>query len=158
MVIVLRSRPVTGSRLAKWLGHADPEGLVRRAAELGLGARLIAGGARQDPEAAYNGFDLATLTSSHREGFRNAIGEAMACGVPCVATDVGDSALIVGDTGLTVAPRDPAALADGWRRLLELPDEARADMGLRARQRICERFSVEALCENVDRALRELMQ
>ncbi len=140
-------------------GPADHRRRVLALAEdLNLKGRVIWAGACDDMPPAYNAFDIATNSSCFGESFSNAIGEAMACGVPCVVTDVGDSALIVGDTGLTVAPRDPAALADGWRRLLELPDEARADMGLRARQRICERFSVEALSENVDRTLRELMR
>ena len=139
--------------MAKWLGHADPEGLVRHAAELGLGARLIAEGARLDPEAADSGFDLATLTSSHGEGFSNAIGEAL----PCVVTGVGDSGVIMGDTGVTAAPRDPVALAEGWRRPLELPDETRSELGMRARGGVCENFSLDALSESVSKALEELV-
>ena len=131
--------------------------LLALADDLNLNGRVIWAGACDDMPPAYNAFDIAT-SSSCSESFSNAIGEAMACGVPCVVTDVGDSALIVGETGLTVAPRDPAALAESWSRLLELPDEARAEMGLRARQRICERFSVEILSENVDRTLRELLR
>ena len=63
-------------------------------------------------------FDVATSASAFGEGFSNVIGEAMACSVPCVVTDVGDSRWIVGDTGVVVAPRDPVALAEAWERLL----------------------------------------
>jgi glycosyltransferase involved in cell wall biosynthesis len=88
--------------------------------------------------------DIATSSSSFGEGFSNVIGEAMACGVPCVVTDVGDSALIVGDTGEVVPPKNPQELADGWNRLL---DRLRLEpnLGAQARARIIEHFRIDAL-------------
>ena len=69
--------------------------------------------------AAYSAFDVATLSSSFGEGFPNVIGEAMACRRACVVTPSGDSAHVVGDTGIVVEPRNPEALASGWRRMLD---------------------------------------
>ncbi len=117
-----------------------------RAAELGLGARVISEAARLDIETVYNAFDLATLTSSHGEGFPNVLAEAMACGVPCVSTEVGDAALILGDLGQIVPPRDPEALAQAWLSLL---DRTLADPALKAgvRQRIVDNFSEAAMVE-----------
>jgi glycosyltransferase involved in cell wall biosynthesis len=97
-------------------------------------------------------------SSSISEAFPLVVGEAMACGVPCAVTDVGDSALLVGPTGVVVPPRDPAALAAAWGRVLAAtPDERRAT-GLAARQRVRERFSLgdvgrryEALYEELAR-------
>jgi glycosyltransferase involved in cell wall biosynthesis len=66
----------------------------------------------------------------------------MACGVPCVATDVGDSSFLIGDTGIVVPPRDSQALADAWERLLLLSAEERFALGERARQRIQQLFSI----------------
>ena len=108
----------------------------------GVEDHVILTGLRRDIPRLLNAFDIHTLSSSFGEGFPNVVGEAMATGVPCVVTDVGDSALIVGDTGITVPPRDPAALAQGWQRLLNMP---RADLDLlraRARQRIADEFSL----------------
>ena len=70
------------------------------------------------------------------------MGEAMACGVPCVVTDVGDSAHIVGDTGLIVKPGDPNALAAAWLKLAALPFEQRLALGERARKRVAEYFEL----------------
>jgi len=66
----------------------------------------------------------------------------MACGVPCAVTDVGDSAWIVGDTGKVVPPRDPAALATAIGDLLALSPDARRALGLAARRRVVENFSI----------------
>jgi len=88
--------------------------------------------------------DLAT-SSSYSEGFSNSIGEAMACGVPCVVTDVGDSAWIVGETGAVVPPGDHRALATAWKHLLEIGPEGRQELGAAARNRIKERFNLSAM-------------
>ena len=79
------------------------------------------------------------------EGFPNVIGEAMACGVPCVVTDVGDSARIVGDTGRVVPAREPKALARACLELLELGRDGRRQLGLAARWRIETFYSLQAV-------------
>jgi glycosyltransferase involved in cell wall biosynthesis len=68
-------------------------------------------------KAAYNSFDIATLSSSFGEGFPNVLAEAMACGTPVAATDVGDVRLIAGELGEVVPPKRPDLLCEGWRRL-----------------------------------------
>jgi glycosyltransferase involved in cell wall biosynthesis len=88
-----------------------------------------------------NGLDINTLSSSG-EAFPSVIGEAMACEVPCVATDVGDTAYLIGDTGITVPSKDPQQLSRGWERLLEMGTEKRHVLGEQARQRIEQHFSI----------------
>ncbi len=90
--------------------------------------------------------DLLCLPSSS-EGFPNVVGEAMACGVPCVVTDVGDAAWLVGETGIVVPPRDPAALAEGMRQLLRAPSNARVQLGAAARRRIESHFTLAAVIQ-----------
>lgn len=87
------------------------------------------------------GLDML-VSSSYSEGFPNVIGEAMACGVPCVVTDAGDSAFIVGDTGLVVEPKNPKALADAMRGLINKDPGNRRQLGVAARNRILEMFSL----------------
>jgi len=126
-----------------------------RALSENLGVRAAFAGECHDMPAAYSGFDIA-VCSSKGEGFPNMVAEAMACGVPVVATDVGDSARIVGDTGLIVPSRDPQALAQGLLRLLALPVGERKALGARARERIRSEFNLDALAGNTLRALRSL--
>jgi glycosyltransferase involved in cell wall biosynthesis len=102
-------------------------------------------GLRNDVAELMPGFDVATLTSAYGEGFPNVVGEAMACGVPCVVTDVGDSAWLVADTGAVVQVGDVAGLAAQWAAFLDLPDDERTRLGERARKRIVEQFSLEAV-------------
>ena len=101
-------------------------------------------GVRTDVPRLLAALDIFTCSSAS-EGFANVIGEAMACGVPCVVTDVGDSARIVGDTGRVVAPRDPGALAAAWESLLRAGPQARQQLGARARQRVEQHYSLEAV-------------
>jgi glycosyltransferase involved in cell wall biosynthesis len=112
-------------------------------------------GPRTDVEQIYAALDIAT-SSSISEAFPLAIGEAMACGVPCVATDVGDSRLIVGETGRIVPPRDPAAIAAAWRELLELDRAARCDLGSAARKRIVQLFELETFTRRFEQLYGEL--
>ena len=98
-------------------------------------------GERHDIPRLTAALDVAT-SSSIGEGFSNTIAEAMSCGVPCVATDVGDSAAIVGSTGIVVPPAKPEALAAAWEKLLGYGDEELREMGKAARNRIQESFSL----------------
>lgn len=112
--------------------------------ELGLSDRLVWAGLREDMAAVYNALDLLTLTSTG-EGFPNVIGEAMACGVPCVATDVGDAAQIIGETGVVAPEGDAKALALGCNRLLYLASFEQLALKDKARKRIEENFSLNNL-------------
>jgi glycosyltransferase involved in cell wall biosynthesis len=91
--------------------------LTALADSLGLADRVLWVGKIDDMQAAYNAFNIATLSSAFGEGFPNTVGEAMACGIPVAATDVGDVRAIIGDLGEVVAPKNPDLLCAAWRRL-----------------------------------------
>jgi glycosyltransferase involved in cell wall biosynthesis len=110
-------------------------------AEAGVEARCHLLGERTDTPRLFAAMDIAT-SSSASEAFPLAVGEAMACGIPCVVTDVGDSALIVGDTGRVITPGDPVALAAAWRELIDAGPEARRCLGIAARLRVQQHFDL----------------
>jgi glycosyltransferase involved in cell wall biosynthesis len=109
----------------------------------GLRDRVLRLGERRDLERLYPAFDIVTLSSAFGEALPMVLGEAMSCGIPCVATDSGDTALVIGDTGVVVPPRDPAALAAGWEQLLALGPVGRQALGERARARIVEHYDLD---------------
>jgi glycosyltransferase involved in cell wall biosynthesis len=104
-------------------------------------------GRRHDVARLFAAADFVVSSSRFGEGFSNVLGEGMACGLPAIATDVGDAKLIVGDTGLVVPPEDPVALAAGIRTLAGESAAARADRGARARARIVENFDLAGAVE-----------
>ena len=113
-------------------------------------------GERTDVPRLVAAMDIASL-SSRGEGFPNVLGEAMSCGVPCVATNVGDSAVIIGDTGRVVPPRDPAALAEAWEELLVRGRARLEELGVRARRRVAEKFSIDAVVRVYEQAYDEIV-
>ena len=121
--------------------------LLSAAEQLGVGARVRWVRSSSLVETFYRAFDISTSCSSYGEGFSNVIGEAMACGILCVVTDVGDAERIVSDTGVVVPPGSPKALAKAWCKILERGPAERMEQGLRARQCIVQHFSVERLVE-----------
>jgi glycosyltransferase involved in cell wall biosynthesis len=106
-------------------------------------------GARTDMPRVMAALDIAT-SASYSEGFPNVIGEAMCCAVPCVVTDTGDSAWLVGEAGRVVPVRDPAALAGAWRVLIARGPEGRRELGRQGRERIVSRFSMAAVARRYE--------
>ena len=137
-------------------GDSDyAQGLKAQAQSLGLGDRLIWVGPQDDMPAIYSALDIAVSTS-YGEGFPNIVAEAMACGRPCVVTDVGDSARIVGTCGAVVEARNPAVFATAVERTGEAMrhrgDEG--DIQAAAQSRIRESYAMESLLRNSEAAFR----
>ena len=107
----------------------------------GLQAHMHLLGRRDDVPRLMAALDVLA-SSSHGEAFPNVLGEAMACGVPCVVTDAGDSAEIVGSTGRIVAVGDMAALAQQLLEVLRLPATQRAALGKQARARVQAQYEI----------------
>lgn len=125
-------------QLAQWISQA---GLQRACHLLGY---------RGDMPHIMAGLDVL-VSSSLGESFSNVLGEAMACGVPCAVTDVGDSAYIVGDTGRVVAPADAPALADATQSLLDLSLAQRMAQGNAARERVNQLFEIGEVVRHYER-------
>ena len=98
-------------------------------------------GVREDLEILYPVMDVCVL-SSRSEAFPNVVCEAMASGVPCVVTDVGDAARIVGETGYVVPKQNPKILAEMIIKMIEIGKEERIQLGIRARKRMEENYSL----------------
>jgi len=112
--------------------------------------RLSLLGERADTPRLLAALDVCVSASAFGEGFPNIIGEAMACGVPCVVTDVGDSALIVGETGLVVRPGRAEEMASALETALTWPTEERRRRGQAARARIQERFHLNQVVAQLE--------
>jgi glycosyltransferase involved in cell wall biosynthesis len=126
--------------VGKGLAASDPA-LNNLISQLNLTGRVLLLGERTDTPQLTQGLDIACSSSAY-EGFSNSIGEAMACGIPCVVTDVGDSAYLVEDTGLIVPPGNPKALAHSIGQLIDAGSAKRKELGMAARRRIESEFSL----------------
>jgi glycosyltransferase involved in cell wall biosynthesis len=125
----------------KGIGQDNPE-LVCAMKDSGVEKVTHLLGQRNDIPRLMAAFDVLVSSSSFGEAFPNVLGEAMACGVPCAVTDVGDSAYIVGETGRVVAAGDMPGLAAAMELLLTLPSEKRMELGMKARARVAEHFEI----------------
>ena len=125
--------------------------------QLGIRGKTILLDERRDIAQLMASLDIASSASSWGEGFPNVVGEAMASGVPCVVTDVGDSASIVGNDGLVVPPGDPAALAHAWRTLIDIGRDGRRRLGIRARIRISREFSLDRIVRRYEQLYEDVM-
>lgn len=122
----------------------NPE-LMKNINELGISGNVHLFGEQNKVQRLMAALDIVTLSSYTTEAFPNVIGEAMACGVPCVATDVGDTALIIGDTGIIVPPRNPEELSSSWNKMIEYGFKKRVLLGELARKRIEDLFSIQKI-------------
>lgn len=125
---------------------ASNDALAALIGQLGLAANVHCLGERRDIASLTAALDIA-CSASVGESFPNVVGEAMACGVPCVVTDTGDAARIVGEGGLVVPVRDPASLAQAMVSLARAGPDRRRSLGTAARQRIVGHFSLEAVTD-----------
>ncbi len=104
-----------------------------------------------------NIMDVFCLSSAWGEGWPNVLGEAMAAGKPCVATDVGDSKEIVGNTGIIVPPRDAGSLRSGIEELAKMTPEQRRILGKKARNRIIEKYDLNMIVDQYASLYSELL-
>lgn len=126
-------------------GVDDPRyGLPQLARELSLAGRLVLRGHEGDVVGLLSACDVFVSTS-RREGFPNAVIEAMACELPCIVSDAGDAMRIVGAHGAVVPFGDPARLAEEMLRLSRLGREALRSIGRAGRQHVTAVYSVESM-------------
>lgn len=136
-LMVGRDLDADNAQLAEWISST------------GCADRFVLLGERADVPVCLAAMDLFCL-SSRTEGFPNVVGEAMAMGVPCVVTDVGDAAMLVADTGVVVPKEDSAALAQGLGCLLAMTSDARQQLGQKAKARIHAEFTMERARERFE--------
>ena len=154
---LLRKQTPEARFLLAGRGVESSPALRERAAAADLSGAVALWGERADVPRIAAALDIA-VSASYSESFPNVLGEAMCCGVPCVVTDVGDSAYLVGSTGLVVPPRNPGALAEACRELIRQGSEGRRALGLAARERVASQFSIGAIVQRYEEFYSQALQ
>jgi glycosyltransferase involved in cell wall biosynthesis len=113
-------------------------------------------GKRDDIPAICAALDVYA-SSSYGEAFPNVLGEALACGVPCAATDAGDSAYIVGDAGKIVKIGDMQGLSKAVLELLALSESDRREISQKARDRVIKNFEIGDMVKRYELFYKELL-
>jgi glycosyltransferase involved in cell wall biosynthesis len=134
------------------------QSLKQLAKDLNLDDKVIWVGQRRDLPSLYSAMDIASLTSAYGEGFPNTIGEAMSCEVPCLGTDVGDTAKVIGDTCIVTPIGDVNAIVNGWLAILSETTDEQSVRRKRCRQRIVNNFSLESMIESHTRLYDQLCE
>jgi glycosyltransferase involved in cell wall biosynthesis len=139
-------------------GRGVPESVALKTlvANLGVSRALHILGEQKDVPRLLAALDIA-VSSSNSEGFPNIVLEAMACAIPCVVTDTGDSALVVGNTGRVVPSKDPVALSRAVLELLRMKPEGREALGESARARVACEFSLAIISRRYQDLYTELL-
>jgi glycosyltransferase involved in cell wall biosynthesis len=123
-------------------GHENAE--ARQAMdECAMRDRITMPGPVSDVERILPGIDIFLLSSAWGEAFPLSVAEAMACGIPCIVTDVGDCRWLVGDDALVASPRDVERLSAAVRQLAQITHEERQQIGLAGRRRVIDLFSLD---------------
>ena len=122
----------------------------------GCKERFVLLGERKDVPQCLAAMDIFCL-HSRTEGFPNVLAEAMAMGLPCVTTDVGDAGMLLADAGVVVPKQDSAALAKGVEQLMNLPLDARLALGLKAKARVMADFSMTRARERFEEIYRQVL-
>jgi glycosyltransferase involved in cell wall biosynthesis len=143
-LLVGRGCNVNNAELMNWLNNEN------------LQERFVLLGERHDVPVCLAAMNIYCMPS-RTEGFPNGLAEAMAMGLPCVATDVGDTAVLVGDTAIVVPPEDEQALAQELMKLIALSENQRKQMGQRAKERVMREFSIEKTRARFEAIYREVM-
>lgn len=133
----------------------NPE-LAAQRSRFGLDNNLHLLGERRDIPAILNAMDIFSLTSDG-EAFPNVVGEAMACGIPCITSDVGDIALIIGNTGKVIKDITPSALAFAWLEWINAGSAWRQEQGKQALQRIRKHYDIANIAEQYQNTYKELV-
>ena len=136
--------------------HSANSELMGYIAKSGAADRFHLLGKRSDMPRLTAALDVAVCASHFGEAFPNVLGEAMACGVPCATTDVGDAAYIVGDTGRVVPPKSPEELAGAIRALLTSASADRLQRSSAARQRVQEHFDLPLVALRYEKLYMEM--
>jgi glycosyltransferase involved in cell wall biosynthesis len=125
--------------------------------ELSIGSNVHLLGQRRDIPQITPALDILTSSSAFGEAFPLVLGEAMSCGVPCVVTDIGDSAWIVGDTGRVIPAKNPAALAQAWQEMITMDKSTRVNLGQAARKRIIDKFSLNTIVKQYEQLYQSIV-
>lgn len=147
--ILHRKMPHVHFALAGQAVDIHNKALMQAITRAGVPANTHLLGLRSDMPEVMAALDVLA-SSSYGEAFPNVLGEAMACGVPCAVTDVGDSAYIVGDTGRVVASGDMAGLAVALEAVLALPPAETSALAERARSRVAELFEIGGVVQKYE--------